>query len=41
MNLKFAVLVGAVEWTNPHMRIYVDVKEPNGTVTTFGIKYGF
>jgi hypothetical protein len=29
-----------VEWTNPHMRIYIDVTEPNGSVTTWNLEMG-
>jgi hypothetical protein len=27
-----------VEWTNPHARFYVEVKEPNGTATTWNLE---
>ncbi len=30
--------VSKVEWTNPHSRIYVDVTEPNGKVTTWNFE---
>ena len=33
-------VISKVEWTNPHMRVYVDVKEPNGTVTTWNLELG-
>ncbi len=33
-------VVSKVEWTNPHMRVYVDVTEPNGTVTTWNLEMG-
>jgi hypothetical protein len=30
--------VTRVEWTNPHARFYVDVKEDNGTVTNWNLE---
>ena len=27
-----------VEWTNPHARFYVEVKEPDGTATTWNLE---
>jgi len=33
-------IISKVEWTNPHMRVYVDVTEPNGTVTTWNLELG-
>ena len=30
--------VSKIEWTNPHARIYVDVAEPNGKVTTWNFE---
>ena len=33
-------VIQKVEWTNPHMRIYVDVTEANGTVTTWNLELG-
>jgi hypothetical protein len=30
--------VSRIEWTNPHARFYVDVKEPNGTATTWNLE---
>src|SRR5688500_20293849 len=33
-------VISKVEWTNPHMRIYIDVKEPSGTVTTWNLELG-
>jgi hypothetical protein len=29
-----------VEWTNPHMRIYVDVVDASGVVTTWNLELG-
>ncbi len=37
---KVSGIVSKVEWTNPHMRVYVDVTEPNGTVTTWNLEMG-
>lgn len=31
-------VVSKVEWTNPHAYIYVDVKDENGKVTTWGME---
>ena len=33
-------VISKVEWTNPHMRVYVDVTEPNGTVVTWNLELG-
>jgi hypothetical protein len=33
-------VISKVEWTNPHMRVYVDVTEPNGSVTTWNLELG-
>ena len=33
-------IISKVEWTNPHMRVYVDVTEANGTVTTWNLELG-
>ena len=30
--------VSKIEWTNPHARIYVDVSDPNGKVTTWNFE---
>jgi hypothetical protein len=32
--------ISKVEWTNPHARLFVDVKEPAGTVNTWEIELG-
>ena len=32
--------VTKVEWTNPHARFYVDVKDSNGTVTNWNFELG-
>jgi hypothetical protein len=31
-------VVTKIEWTNPHARIYVDVAQPNGTVTNWNLE---
>jgi hypothetical protein len=31
-------VVSRVEWTNPHARFYVDVKESDGTLTTWNLE---
>jgi len=33
-------VVTKVEWTNPHIWFYVDVQEPDGTVTHWGFSAG-
>ncbi len=33
-------VVTKVEWTNPHARIYVDVKDDKGTVTNWNFELG-
>jgi prepilin-type processing-associated H-X9-DG protein len=32
--------VTKVEWTNPHARLYVDVKDPDGHVTNWNFELG-
>jgi hypothetical protein len=32
--------VTKVEWTNPHVWFYIDVKQPNGTVENWGFEMG-
>jgi hypothetical protein len=32
--------VSKVEWTNPHMWLYIDVKNPDGAVVTWAIEGG-
>jgi hypothetical protein len=34
--VKVTGTISKVEWTNPHVWFYVDVKESDGTVTTWG-----
>jgi hypothetical protein len=31
-------VVSKVEWTNPHMRVYVDVTDASGKVTTYNLE---
>ena len=33
-------VIAKVEWTNPHMRIYVDVADEKGVVTTWNLELG-
>ena len=33
-------VVTKVDWVNPHAYIYVDVKNPDGTVTNWGLETG-
>ncbi len=33
-------VVTKVEWTNPHMRVYVDVTDANGVVTAWNLELG-
>jgi len=35
-----AGVVSKVEWTNPHMRVYVDVTDEKGVVTTWNLELG-
>jgi len=37
-TFKIAGVVSKVEWTNPHVRFYVDVTEPDGKVTTWNLE---
>jgi hypothetical protein len=32
--------VTKVEWTNPHIWFFIDVKSPDGTVTNWGLEMG-
>jgi DNA/RNA endonuclease YhcR with UshA esterase domain len=38
--VKVSGTVTRVEWTNPHIWFYVDVKNPDGTVTNWGFSGG-
>ena len=33
-------VVTKIQWTNPHSWVFVDVKEPNGSVTSWAIEFG-
>jgi hypothetical protein len=33
-------VISKVEWTNPHMRVYVDVTDEQGVVTTWNLELG-
>jgi hypothetical protein len=37
-TFKIAGAVAKVEWTNPHVRFYVDVKEPDGKMTNWNLE---
>ena len=36
--LKATGVVSRVEWTNPHMHVYVDVTDASGKVTTYNLE---
>ena len=38
--VKFKAKVTRMEWTNPHVWIHVEVKQPNGTVEKWAIEAG-
>jgi hypothetical protein len=38
--VKFEATVTKMEWTNPHVWIHVDVKQPNGTVEAWAFEAG-
>src|SRR5579863_8361300 len=38
--VKVTGIVRKVEWTNPHSRMYIDVKDANGTVTVWNFEFG-
>src|SRR5579863_8827997 len=33
-------IVKKVEWTNPHSRMYLEVKDANGTITVWNFEFG-
>jgi hypothetical protein len=37
-TFKITGVVSKVEWTNPHARFYVDVKEADGTLTNWNLE---
>ncbi len=37
-KVKFTGVVSMVAWTNPHMRIYIDVTGPDGRVTNWNME---
>ena len=37
-TFKIRGVVSKVEWTNPHVRFYVDVKEADGTLTNWNLE---
>jgi hypothetical protein len=38
--IKLTGVLKKVEWTNPHIWYYVEVKNPDGTTTTWGLSGG-
>ena len=38
--VKVSGVVTRVEWSNPHIWFYVDVKNPDGTITNWGFSGG-
>ena len=38
--VKVTGTVTKLEWTNPHIWFFIDVKEPNGTVSNWGFEMG-
>jgi uncharacterized protein involved in outer membrane biogenesis len=36
--IKGTGVVSKVEWTNPHMHVYIDVTDANGKVTTYNLE---
>ena len=38
--LKMTGIVTKVEWTNPHIWFFMDVKQPDGTVANWGFEMG-
>jgi hypothetical protein len=38
--LRWVGTVTKVEWTNPHARFYIDVKDSNGTITNWNFEMG-
>jgi V8-like Glu-specific endopeptidase len=39
-GMRWAGKVTKVEWTNPHARFYIDVKDANGNVTNWNFEMG-
>ena len=39
-EVKFKATVTQMEWTNPHVWIHVNVKQPDGTVEKWAIEAG-
>jgi hypothetical protein len=37
-TFKIRGVVSKVEWTNPHVRFYVDVKDPDGKATNWNLE---
>ena len=39
-HVKLEGVVTMVSWTNPHMRVYIDVKDKDGKVTNWAVEAG-
>ena len=39
-SMRWVGTVTKVEWTNPHARFYIDVKDANGVVTNWNFEMG-
>jgi hypothetical protein len=39
-SMQWVGTVTKVEWTNPHARFYIDVKDANGSVTNWNFELG-
>src|SRR5260370_29395594 len=39
-SMRWVGIVTKVEWTNPHARFYIDVKDANGNVTNWNFEMG-
>jgi V8-like Glu-specific endopeptidase len=39
-SMRWMGIVTKVEWTNPHARFYIDVKDSNGSVTNWNFEMG-
>ena len=39
-RMQFVGTVTKIEWTNPHARLYIDVKDQGGTVTNWNFELG-
>ena len=37
-TVKLSGVVSKIEWTNPHMRVYIDVTDQSGKMTTYNME---